>query len=138
VEIRDAPAASTRIGNSNQLNHTQELKEVQLLSQLFLFMAPSGQEGGAGIVGNVVLFGSIILIFYFMIIRPQQKRQKERQQMVDSMKKGDKIVTAGGIHGTIVGIEDKTALVQIADNVKVKVDRSTIGTILKEGEPTTK
>jgi preprotein translocase subunit YajC len=101
-------------------------------------MAPSGQEGGAGIVGNVVLFGSIILIFYFMIIRPQQKRAKERQQMVDSMKKGDKIVTAGGIHGTIVGIEDKTVLVQLADNVKVKVDRSTIGTILKEGEPTTK
>src|SRR5512146_1703814 len=102
-------------------------------------MAPAGQDGGgAGIVGNVVLFGSIILIFYFMIIRPQQKRQKERQQLIDSLKKGDKVITAGGIHGTIVGIEDKTALVQIADNVKVKVDRSTIGTVLKEGEPTTK
>lgn len=109
-----------------------------MLTQLLLFMAPSGQEGGAGVVGNIVLFGSIILIFYFMIIRPQQKRQKERQQMVDSLKKGDKIITAGGIHGTIVGIEDKTALVQIADNVKIKVDRSTIGTILKEGEPITK
>jgi len=101
-------------------------------------MAPSGQEGGAGIIGNVVLFGSIILIFYFMIIRPQQKRQKERQQMIDSMKKGDKIVTAGGIHGTIVGVEDKILLVQIADNVKVKVDRSSVGNILKEGEPITK
>jgi preprotein translocase subunit YajC len=109
-----------------------------LLNQLLLFMAPAGQDGGAGIVGNVVLFGSIILIFYFMIIRPQQKRAKERQQMVDSMKKGDKIVTAGGIHGTIVGIEDKTLLVQIADNVKVKVDRSSVGNILKEGEPITK
>ena len=109
-----------------------------MFNQLLLFMAPSGQEGGAGVVGNIVLFGSIILIFYFMIIRPQQKRQKERQHMIDALKKGDKIVTAGGIHGTIVGIEDKTALVQIADNVKIKVDRSTIGTILKEGEPTTK
>jgi len=101
-------------------------------------MAPSGQEGGSGVVANIVLFGSIILIFYFMIIRPQQKRQKERQQMIDSLKKGDKIITAGGIHGTVVGIEDKVALVQIADNVKIKVDRSTIGTILKEGEPITK
>lgn len=109
-----------------------------MFNQLFLFMAPSGQEGGAGIIGNVVLFGSIILIFYFMIIRPQQKRQKERQQMIDSMKKGDKIVTAGGIHGTIVGVEDKILLVQIADNVKVKVDRSSVGNILKEGEPITK
>lgn len=109
-----------------------------MLSQFLLFMAPTGQDGGAGIVGNVVLFGSIILIFYFMIIRPQQKRAKERQQMVDSMKKGDKVVTAGGIHGTIVGIEDKTLLIQIADNVKVKVDRSSIGNILKEGEQVTK
>ena len=109
-----------------------------MLNQLLLFMAPTGQDGGTGVIGNVVLFGSIILIFYFMIIRPQQKRQKERQQMIDQLKKGDKVVTAGGIHGTIVGIEDKIALVQIADNVKIKVDRSTIGTIIKEGEPITK
>ncbi len=109
-----------------------------MINQFLLFMAPSGQEGGAGVIGNIVLFGSIILIFYFMIIRPQQKRAKERQAMIDSMKKGDKIITAGGIHGTIVGVEDKTVLVQIADNVKIKVERSTIGNILKDGEPVTK
>jgi preprotein translocase subunit YajC len=101
-------------------------------------MAPTGQDGGAGVVGNLVLFGSIILIFYFMIIRPQQKRQKERQLMIQSMKKGDKIITAGGIHGTIVGVEDKIILVQIADNVKVKIERSSIGNILKEGDSPTK
>ncbi len=109
-----------------------------MFNHLLMFMAPAGQDGGSGLVANIVLFGSIILIFYFMIIRPQQKRQKERQQMIDSMKKGDRIITAGGIHGTIVGVEDKTVLVQIADNVKVKVERSTIGNIMKEGEPTTK
>ena len=109
-----------------------------MLNQLLLFMAPAGQEGGSGLVANIVLFGSIILIFYFMIIRPQQKRQKERQQMVESMKKGDKVITAGGIHGTIVGVEDKTVLIQIADNVKIKVERSTVGNILKEGEPAAK
>jgi preprotein translocase subunit YajC len=101
-------------------------------------MAPTGQDGSSGLFANIILFGSIILIFYFMIIRPQQKRAKERQQMIESMKKGDRIITAGGIHGTIVGVEDKTVLVQIADNVKVKVERSTIGNILKEGEPATK
>ena len=105
---------------------------------LLWFMAPQGQDGGSGLIANIVLFGSIILIFYFMIIRPQQKRAKERQAMIDSMKKGDKIITAGGIHGTIVAVEDKTVLLQIADNVKVKVERSTIGNILKEGEPVTK
>lgn len=109
-----------------------------MVNQLLLFMAPTGQDGGAGVVGNLVLFGSIILIFYFMIIRPQQKRQKERQLMIQSMKKGDKIITAGGIHGTIVGVEDKIILVQIADNVKVKIERSSIGNILKEGDSPTK
>jgi len=69
-----------------------------------------------------------------MIMRPQQKKQKERQKLLESMKKGDKVVTAGGIHGTIVGIEDKTLLLQIADNVKVKVERSSISMVNKVGE----
>ena len=85
--------------------------------------------------GTLVMFGLIFLIFYFMIIRPQQKRQKERQKMLDAVKKGDKIVTAGGIHGTVIGVEDKIVLVQIADTVKVKVDRSSVANIAREAEP---
>jgi len=69
-----------------------------------------------------------------MILRPQQKRQKERQKLLESMKKGDKVVTAGGLHGTIIGIEDKTLLLQIAENVKVKVERSSISVVNKVGE----
>jgi preprotein translocase subunit YajC len=97
-------------------------------------MAQQTQDGGPGLMSNLVLFGSIILIFYFMIIRPQQKRTKERQKMLESMKKGDKVLTSGGIYGTIVGLDDKTALVQIADNVKVKLDRGSITTIISETE----
>jgi preprotein translocase subunit YajC len=82
----------------------------------------------------VLMFGSIIAIFYFMIIRPQQKRAKERTVLLDSIKKGDKIITAGGIHGTVIGIEDKTVLVQIADNVKVKLERSSVSVVNKVGE----
>ena len=89
-------------------------------------------------ISNVVLFGSIIAIFYFMIIRPQQKREKERQAMLGALKKGDKVVTSGGIHGTVIGLEEKVALVQISDNVKVKVDRSAIAMIVKEAEAVTK
>jgi preprotein translocase subunit YajC len=77
----------------------------------------------------------IIAIFYFLILRPQQKRQKEREKMLGAVKKGDKVVTAGGIHGTVAGLDDKTILVQIADNVKVKLDRSGITQVLREGEP---
>ena len=80
------------------------------------------------------MFAVIIAIFYFMILRPQQKKQKERQKLLDSIKKGDKVVTAGGIHGTIVGVEDKTVLLQITDTVKVKVERSSISIINKVGE----
>lgn len=98
-------------------------------------MQPAGGEGGGGLTGTLVMFGLIFLIFYFMIIRPQQKRQKERQKMLDAIKKGDKIVTAGGIHGTVIGVEDKIVLVQIADTVKVKVDRSSVANIAREAEP---
>ncbi len=99
-----------------------------------IIIAQATPDGG-GMVSTILLFGLIFVIFYFMIIRPQQKRQKERQKMLDAIEKGDKIVTAGGIHGTIVGIEEKTILVQIADNVKVKVDRGSVGNVLKEGKP---
>jgi preprotein translocase subunit YajC len=84
---------------------------------------------------TIILFGLIFVVFYFMIIRPQQKRQKERQKMLDALKKGDKVITAGGVHGTVVGLEDKTALVQIADNVKVKVDRGSITAVVREAQP---
>jgi preprotein translocase subunit YajC len=100
-------------------------------------MAPQGQEGPS-LISNLILFGSIIAIFYFMIIRPQQKREKERQAMLGALKKGDKVVTAGGLHGSVVGIEEKTLLIQIADNVKVKVERGSVTTIVREGEPAAK
>ena len=83
---------------------------------------------------TVIMFGLIIVIFYFMILRPQQKRQKDRQKLMDSLEKGDKVVTIGGVHGTVIGLEDKTVLVQIADNVKVKYERSAISTITRGSE----
>ena len=101
----------------------------------FPILAQASPDGGGGMIGTVVMFGLIFVIFYFMIIRPQQKRQKERQKMLDALEKGDKIVTAGGIYGSVVGLEEKTVLVQIADNVKVKVDRGSIGSVVREGKP---
>ncbi len=105
------------------------------LTTIILMAQQAGQDGGPGLVANLILFGSIIAIFYFMIIRPQQKRQKDRQKMIDAMKKGDKVVTAGGVHGTIAGFDDKTVLVQIADNVKVKVDKGSVTVLSSETEP---
>ena len=94
---------------------------------------PGGSEGG-GIMSTVLMFAFIIGIFYFLILRPQQKKQKERQQMLSALHKGDKIVTAGGLHGVIAGIDEKTVLVQVADNVKLKFDRGSIGAVVREAE----
>jgi preprotein translocase subunit YajC len=95
---------------------------------------PSSGEG-PGLMSNVILFGSIILIFYFMIIRPQQKRTKERQKLIESMKKGDKVITSSGMYGTVAGLDEKTVLVEIADKIKVKLDRSAIATIISDSVP---
>lgn len=102
-------------------------------------MPPSQGGGGEGsLVSTLLMFALIIGIFYFMILRPQQKRQKEREKMLGAVKKGDKIITAGGLHGTIAGIDEKTVLIQVADNVKLKFDRSAVASIIREGEVETK
>jgi preprotein translocase subunit YajC len=97
-------------------------------------MAPQGADGGGSMVSTLVMFSLIILIFYFMILRPQQKRQKERQKLLEGVKKGDKITTVGGLHATVLGVEDKTLLIQIADNVKVKVEKSAVSNITRPAE----
>jgi preprotein translocase subunit YajC len=95
-------------------------------------MAPQGGSGaGSGsMISTFIMFGAIFLIFYFMIIRPQQKRAKEREKLLSSIEKGDKVVTSGGMHGTVAGVEEKTVLLQVTENVKLKIERSAISTIL--------
>jgi preprotein translocase subunit YajC len=99
----------------------------------FIAMAQSpskgtGQGGGGlGILGFLPWI-AIIIIFYLLLIRPQARRQKQHQQMLKELKKGDKVVTTGGIHGTIFGFKDnpEVLIVKIADNVKIEVERGSI------------
>ena len=72
---------------------------------------------------------------YFLMIRPQAKKQKEKQRMIESLKKGDNIVTNGGIHGKVMGFTDdnKTVIVKVDDNVKLNIDKSAIGVVLPVG-----
>lgn len=97
-------------------------------------MAPQdGAGGGQSMVSTLVFFALIFVVFYFMILRPQQKRAKERQKMLDSIKKGDKVVTSGGMHGKVVNVDDATVLLDVGDNIKLKFDRSAINVITREG-----
>ena len=95
--------------------------------------APAGQGAEGGIFANP-LFPLILMfvIFYFLLIRPQQKRQKEHREMLNSLKKGDSIITGGGIHGRITGVKgDSILVVEIADKVRVKVNRNNVAGLVQ-------
>lgn len=100
-----------------------------------LFAMAGGQGSGDG--GNAFLsflpLILIIVIMYLLILRPQAKKQKERQKMLDAVKKGDEVVTVGGIHGKVVGIknDDKVLVVKVDDSVKLDIDRSAISGIIR-------
>ncbi len=93
-------------------------------------MAPQGGDSG-NLISTIVMFGAIFVIFYFMIIRPQQKRAKEREKMLSNIEKGDKVITSGGLHGTVAGLEEKTVLLEVGDKIKLKFERSAITQVLK-------
>lgn len=99
----------------------------------------SQPQGAGGQPANPIMqFLPLILIgliFYFMIFRPQKRRQKERQALVDRMEKGDKVVTSSGIHGTITAIEDGTVLVQVSDTTKLRFEKSAITTVTPKNAP---
>jgi len=101
---------------------------------LMLFAPPTTGGPAPNPFIQLVPLVLIFVVFYFFMIRPQQKKQKEKEQLLDSIKRGDRIVTIGGIHGTVAGIETekKTVLVQVADNVKIKFERSAIANIEKQ------
>jgi preprotein translocase subunit YajC len=89
---------------------------------------PSGGFG-QGLM-SFLPFVLIIAIFYFLIIRPQNKKQKETQKMLEALKKGDKVVTIGGVYGTIQNVKEKTVVIKVDDDVKIEFLRSAISSVL--------
>ena len=106
-----------------------------MFAKLFLMAPPAG---GGGQTANPLLsflpLLAIIVIMYFLLLRPQAKRQKEQKLMMANLQKGDRVVTVGGMIGTIAGFDEKDSLVilKIADNVKVDVTRSAVAQVLKK------
>lgn len=95
-----------------------------LLNLFFLMGSPDG--GGDGAIINLLFLGAIFFVFYFFIIRPQSKRQKEVQQKVSEMKKGDKVVTSGGMIGILNTIDEDTVLLEIDSGVKARFQKGSI------------
>lgn len=91
---------------------------------------PSTTSAGGGPYQFIMMMGLIFVIFYFLLIRPEKKKRDEQEKKINSLKKGDKIITAGGIHGSIVGVKDEVAVIKIAENTKIEILKSAISTIV--------
>ena len=89
-----------------------------------LLQKPAAQ--GANPLMTILMFALIIVVFYFFMIRPQMKRQKELRKFQEALKKGDKVIIAGGVYGKISEVKDDYVMVEISDNINVKVAKSTI------------
>lgn len=101
----------------------------------FLISAAHAQQAGAppSIWPNLILLGVFFLIFWFLLIRPQQKRLKEHQSMVSALQKGDEVITQGGVAGVVRELDDSFLTVEIAHDVKVKVQRQAVTAVLPKG-----
>jgi preprotein translocase subunit YajC len=89
------------------------------------------QSTGASPLATFIPFLFIIIIAYYVMIRPQAKRQKEQQRLISALKTGDRIVTAAGIHGMITNVKETTVIVKVADNVKIEMEKSAVSNVLK-------
>ena len=106
---------------------------------LFLFLAQAqpaaptqSMPGGLGPLTSMApMWILIAIIFYFILIRPQRKRQQDQQRMISSLKTGDRVVTNAGIHGLIANVKETTVMLKVADNVKLEMEKSAVTNVLK-------
>jgi len=115
-----AAGAAWRVGHGGSM----------LLASSLILMAATPSQGAPAQQGNFLLlmipYALIFVVFYFLMIRPTRQRQKEHAKLLDALKPGDKVVCAGGIHATVVGVTDATVQVRIADQVRVDVEKASI------------
>ncbi len=108
-----------------------------ILAQAASGASPAGTLSTVpNMLNQVVPFVFIILIFYFLVIRPQQRRQKEHRRLLQDLKTGDKVITSSGIHGLISNVKEKTVILKVADNVKIEFDKASVTVIEKAATET--
>ncbi len=97
------------------------------VSEAFAMAAPAGgQQGGRPGYEGIIMLVIMFAIFYFLLIRPQQKRAKQHKELIEALKVGDSVVTAGGIHGKVAAVQESTVMLEVATGVKLKLNRSSI------------
>jgi preprotein translocase subunit YajC len=96
--------------------------------------AAGGAGGGTQLVTMLVTFGLIIVVFYFLVIRPQNKKQKDAKKMLESIRKGDRVVTIGGMHGYVDSVKEDAVILKVDDNTKIKFSKSAVSQVLERKE----
>jgi preprotein translocase subunit YajC len=116
------------------------------LFNLPLMLLPSTEAGATGAAssanplqsyGILIVMPLIILVFYFLVMRPQNKKQKEAKKMLEGLRKGDRIVTIGGLRGTVVSVKDDAVILKVDDNTKLEYSKSAVATVLKREDEAT-
>jgi preprotein translocase subunit YajC len=135
--VKRPPQGRDYTAKQTQGYNTSDAKErlQRARSCLRCAQAQTGSPGpmpGGGIGSFFVPLIFIFIIMYFVMIRPQKKRQEQQQKLIGSLKTGDRVVTNAGIHGLISNVKETTVLVKVADNVKIEMDKSAITNVLKE------
>ncbi len=105
------------------------------MNSLLTLMGTTGAGGAStqgSMITSLVTFGLIIVIMYMLIIRPQKKRDKEAKDMVAAVAKGDKVVTIGGIHGTVVAVREQTIVLKVDDNARIEFTKSAISSVVSK------
>lgn len=104
------------------------------MSALLFAMSTGGAEGGGNPLTMFIPIIMVFIVFYLLLIRPQQKKQKEHQKLLSELGKGDRVITNGGLYGTISDAKDHVVVLKIAENVKVEVVKSAIATVIEKKE----
>ncbi len=97
-----------------------------MVAEAFAMAGGTAAQGQGGQYQGIIMLVAMFAIFYFLLIRPQQKRAKQQKELVGGLKAGDNVVSAGGIHGKIVSVEETTVVLEIATGVKMKLNRASV------------
>ena len=97
-----------------------------MVSEAFAMAGGTAAQGQGGQYQGIIMLVAMFAIFYFLLIRPQQKRAKQQKELVGGLKAGDNVVTAGGVHGNITSVEDTTVTIEVAKGVKIKMNRVSV------------
>lgn len=104
---------------------------LQFVDVAYAAASPPGGGGSSAMLTQLLFFAAIFAIFYFLLIRPQQKQKRDRATMLGSLKKGDRVVTSGGLYGTITGLDEHKVTLRVADQVRLEFDRGAVARVVE-------